>query len=155
MGIMKWECPAVIRGAEMFEGDVDPCGIYLGHSLESVTTGESVGLWSGWQCSRCGERFQVPCETARYALPLMDDVENEDEPTDAVEATAIALQCAASTVQHDVKIASSAHHYTNHFSSASWEAYGEATDEAARRGTWGRSRYAEAEALIRTGKVPL
>jgi len=95
-----------------------------------------------WACGWCHDLFG--CDER-------DDVETEDEPTNEVEATAIALACAASTPLWDIKVVMPIHHYSNHFRMAS----SALADKALDRGHHepGRRWYAEAEALIRTGEV--
>lgn len=48
-----------------------------GHALAPAF--DKVALWSGWQCSHCGERFKRPRDSDSYELPLMDSVVEVDE----------------------------------------------------------------------------
>jgi hypothetical protein len=80
------------------------------------------------------------------------DVEDEPDHRDAVEAAAVALACAASTIRHDVKICRPIHYYTDRFplSRTSHDIAWAALVRAAHR-TRPREWYAEAEARVRTG----
>lgn len=145
---MKWGC------------DHSP----VGHTLERATTGEGGDLWTGWRCQWCGERFQLPGEVARYDLPLMEDVETEELPTEVVEMAALLWAMCASTPA----ISSEAEDVL-HGGSPQWGSEEDAPVAAVANlaaDSWivvmkklggkkiDRSiRLAEAEALIRTGEV--
>lgn len=135
---MTWTCPArFMRGDE-----------YVRHSLKPNREGVIDGFWI---CTACFTKYQT--EDLRFQPWEPDLIEEEDEPTDRVEATAIALACAASTPIYDIKVSGPFHHYTAHFASASGSLANDAVMMAYRSFHIGRAWYAEAEALIRTGEV--
>ena len=134
---MNWTCPHRIN-------HVQP-GEYFGHALEPERDSRT------WRCSSCHSRFAMPDDPdGGWMDPV--DVEDEPESLDVVEATAVALACAASTIRHDVKLSRSIRHYTDRFSSfrATHDIAWKALERAAHR--TGRDWYAEAEALVRTGE---